>query len=207
MKIVLDFDDTIFNTYGLLRDFLEVYKKVGFKEEEFYIGYEKVKKRFKDFDLKLIAGMLYDLKQFDKNKVEKEIGHILERTDLHVYPDFIAFAESFEKEDLMLLSYGTTEFQKEKIERSKIIPLLSEITITKNDKAEDFKNIIWKYGNEKVFFIDDRADQIDSVKENFPQVITLKMEKSQGRYIGSKSKLTDYVVKDFYEAKDIILRT
>ncbi len=206
MKIILDFDDTIFNTYGLLSNFLEVYKKAGFKEEEFYIGYQKVKERFKDFDLKLIVDMLYDLKQFDKNKVEKEIDCILEKTDLHVYSDFVDFTKNFKRTNLILLSYGTTKFQKEKIERSKIVPLLNEIIITKNDKADDFKNITRKYGSEKIFFIDDRADQIDSVKKNFSQVITLKMERLQGRYTKTKSELTDYIVKDFYEAKNVILK-
>ena len=207
MKIILDFDDTIFNTYGLLSNFLEVYKKAGFKEEEFYIGYQKVKERFKDFDLKLIVDMLYDLKQFDKNKVEKEIDCILEKTDLHVYSDFVDFTKNFKRTNLILLSYGTTKFQKEKIERSKIVPLLNEIIITKNDKADDFKNITRKYGSEKIFFIDDRADQIDSVKKNFPQITTLKMERLQGRYTKTKSELTDYIVKDFYEAGGIILRS
>ena len=143
MKIILDFDDTIFNTYGLLSNFLEVYKKAGFKEEEFYIGYQKVKERFKDFDLKLIVDMLYDLKQFDKNKVEKEIDCILEKTDLHVYSDFVDFTKNFKRTNLILLSYGTTKFQKEKIERSKIVPLLNEIIITKNDKADDKSRIVF----------------------------------------------------------------
>ena len=207
MKIVLDFDDTIFNTYALANNFLEVYKNAGFQEKEFWSGYEKVKEQVKDFDLKLIADVLYDLKQFDKNKVKKEINRILEKMDSYIYLDFAAFAKNFKKEDLMLLSYGTTKFQKEKIEKSKIVPLLNEIIITKNDKADDFKNITRKYGSEKIFFIDDRADQIDSVKKNFPQVITLKMERLQGRYTETKSELTNHVIRNFYEAGDIILRS
>ncbi len=207
MKIVLDFDDTIFNTYGLLNDFLKVYKKAGFREEEFYSGYEKVKERFKDFDLKLIMDVLYDLRQFDKNKARERIACILEKTDSYVYSDFVDFTKNFKKINLTLLSYGTTKFQKEKIEKSKIVPLLNEIIITENDKADDFENITRKYGSEKIFFIDDRADQIDSVKKNFPQITTLKMERLQGRYTKAKSKLTDYIVKDFYEARDIILKT
>lgn len=207
MKIVLDFDDTIFNTYGLLKDFLEVYKKAGFEEEEFYDGYEKVKEQFGDFDLKLIMDMLYDLRQFDKNKTEKEISCLLGKTESYVYLDFINFTKNFRKTDLMLLSYGTTKFQKEKIEKSKIVPLLNEIIITGSDKADDFKDIVRKYGNEDIFFIDDRADQIDSVKKKFPRIITLRMERPQGRYIKIKSKLADFVVKDFYKARDIILKT
>ena len=207
MKIILDFDDTIFNTYALVNSFLEVYKNAGFQEKEFWNGYEKVKGQVKDFDLKLIANVLYDLKQFDKKKTEEEINHFLEKIDSYVYSDFITFAGNFKKEDLTLLSYGITKFQKEKIEKSKIVPLLNEIIITKNDKADDFKNITRRYNNEKIFFVDDRADQIDNVKKKFPRIITLKMERLQGRYTKTKSKLADYVVKDFYEARDIILKS
>ena len=151
--------------------------------------------------------VLYDMRQFDKNKARERIACILEKTDSYVYSDFVDFTKNFKKINLTLLSYGTTKFQKEKIEKSKIVPLLNEIIITENDKADDFENITRKYGNEKIFFIDDRADQIDSVKKNFPQITTLKMERLQGRYIKAKSKLTDYVVKDFYEAREMILKS
>lgn len=207
MKIVLDFDDTIFNTQGLIDEFLDIYKRENFSKEEFRNGYKQVKEKFKDFDLKLISDALYNLRQFNREKVNREINYILNKAGRHVYSDFIDFTRNFKKDDLMLLSYGTTKFQKEKIEKSRIVPLLSEIVITKNDKADDFKNITRKYSDEKIFFIDDRADQVDSVKKEFPQIIILKMERLQGRYIKTKSELADYVVKDFHEAKDIILKS
>ena len=128
----------------------------------------------------------------------------MEKIDGFVYSDFISFAESFNKKDLILLSCGGISFQKEKIEKSKIIPFFNEIIITPKDKVENFKSISQKYKNEKIFFIDDKASQIDLVKKEFPKVIALKMERPQGRHTDTKSELADYVVNDFYQAREII---
>lgn len=129
---------------------------------------------------------------------------ILSRASNFIYPDFADFAKSFNKRDLMLLSYGVTDFQKRKIEKSKIASMLSEIIITSKSKDKSFKIICQKYQGEKLFFIEDNGKQIDQVKKEFPEVIVLKMERPQCWYIEVKSELADYVIKDFYEAREII---
>ena len=203
MKIVLDFDDTIFNDYQLMREFLEVFKKINFIEEEFWNFYQKCKEKVGDFNPKIIINLLNEIKPFDKVKAEKETSLVTENSSNFVYPDFFDFAKNFNKKDLILLSFGTTDFQGMKIKNSGIIPYFQEIIITGKDKTDDLKNILIKNKGEKIFFIDDKAEQIDKVKKRLPQIIAMKMERPQGGHIDTKSKLADHIVKDLNEVKNI----
>ena len=202
MKIVLDFDDTIFNTHKLMQCFLDILKEFNFTEEEFFGVYKKCKEKVGDFNPKIMIGLLSEIRPFDKVKVEERLSLILNDLEDFVYPDFFDFAKSFNKKDLILLSFGAIDSQKEKIEHSGIISYFQEVIITQKDKTENLENII--NGNEKIFFIDDKAEQVDNVKNKFPEIITMKIKRLQGVDIMTESKLADYIIKDLYEAKNII---
>ncbi|MCK5476101.1 MAG: hypothetical protein KAI71_06000, partial [Candidatus Pacebacteria bacterium] len=135
MKIILDFDDTIFNTYRLMREFLAIVKKFNFTEEEFFKAYQRCKEKVGNFDSKIIIDLLSEIKPFDKTKVENEIDLILNDLSDFVYSDFFDFAGSFQKKDLILLSFGITVPQKAKINNSKITGFFENIIITSRDKA------------------------------------------------------------------------
>ena len=203
MKIVLDFDDCIFNTYQFFQELLGIFKRVGFTEKEFFDNHRRTKEKNGYFNLEMIIEFLYQTKRFNKEKIKEEIRSFMDKSGKFVYSDFAGFAGNFGKENLILLSYGDANFQKEKIEKSGIASFFKEIIITR-DKAKSFKTIFQKYNAEKIFFIDDKADQVNQIKKYFPQVVAIKIERPQGKHIEIKSELADYVVGNLDEAKDKI---
>lgn len=214
MKIVLDFDDTIFNTHQLAQESVKVFEKFSFAEKEFWNAYQKCKEKMGDFDLDTVIDLIFNSNKlnhlsvescsFDKKKIKEEMNFLFCRASDFVYPDFFDFANNFNKKDLILLSFGTADFQGMKIKNSGIALYFQEIIITEKDKVDDLKNILTKNKGEKIFFIDDKIDQIDKVKEELPQIITMKIERPQGGHINTESKLADHIVKDLNEAKNII---
>lgn len=204
MKIILDFDDTIFNTHQMMQESLAVFRSLGFQEEQFWHAYQKCKEKVGDFDPKTMIDLLGEIKPFDKIKAKKEISLILDDLKGFVYPDFFDFAKSFSKNDLILLSFTTVATQKIKIGNSKITEFFGDIIITSRDKTEDLKPILEKCKEEKVFFIDDKTIQVDNIKNKFPEIITMKIKRPQGCDIMIESKSADYTIKDLYEAKNII---
>ncbi|MCK4592522.1 hypothetical protein KAT63_03755 [Candidatus Parcubacteria bacterium] len=207
MKIILDFDDTIFNTHRLMREFLEIVKKFGFTEKEFFKAYQKCKEKVGDFNPKTIIELLNEIRPFDKTKAEKKVSLMLDDLKDFIYSDFFDFAKSFNKEDLILLSFGTTGTQKIKINNSKIAEFFKDIIITsrdKTDKTEDVRPIFEKYKKEKIFFIDDKTIQVDNIKNNFPEIITMEMKRPQGSGITTESRLADHIIKDLYDARNIV---
>lgn len=204
MKIILDFDDTIFNTSAFIEEKIKIFNKEGFFREEYFINYEKVIKEKGYFDADLMIDSFFKSKNFDKNKIKSEIEAIIKQSKVFVYEDFFDFAGSFDKKDMALLSAGLKEIQKGKIENAGIVSFFDYINIPEKYKSDEISLIAQKYPSEKIFFIDDKAKQVDKVKKELPQVIAMKMERASGRHILPKSELADYVVKDFGEAKKII---
>lgn len=204
MKIIIDFDDTIFNTYLFMQELIEHFKRVGFTSKEFKEIYKKSKEKKKDFDQKAVVDLFGELKSFDKQQVIEEIDLLVDRSEEFLYPDFRKFADKFLRSNLILLSFGTTEFQEKKIENSKVKNLFEKVIITPIDKVEKIEYIYKKYPTEVMVFIDDKAEEIDKVKEKFPEVITMKMERPRGGHIKIKSEKTDYVINNFAQAEEII---
>ena len=204
MKIILDFDDTIFNTHQLMSDVSAVFERVGFMRKDFFEAYRKCKEKVGDFNPEIIIDLLDEIKPFDKIEAKKKINSILDNSKNFVYPDFFDFAKSFNKKDLTLLSFGEASFQRTKIKNSGVNSFFSRVIVTQKNKIEDLEPLCEKYSEEKIFFIDDKAEQIDEVKKIFPQIIAMKMERTRGGHIKMKSKLANYVVKDLKEVKNII---
>lgn len=210
MKIVLDFDDTLFNTHQMMMELIKISEKAGFAESDFWLAFEKSKEKTRDIDIKFVVEFLYEnsiTKKISgkKEEVIKEMESVFLRLKDFIYPDFLNFVNCFEKKDLIILSIGKTIFQEEKIKNSGAQNFFGEVFIIPEDKVGKFKFIIQKYSNEKIFFVEDSPFQIDQVKKEFPQIVTFKMERPQGKNIKTKSELTDFIVKDLEETRKIIL--
>lgn len=204
MKIILDFDDTIFNTQKSIKELIKVFIDKGFTEQEYLAAYKKSKKETDTFALEIILDFLSKKKSFDKEKTQKGIDLITSKSTDFIYADFFDFVKSFFKCDLYLVSFGATDFQREKIKNSGIVPFLNKIVTINSYKIEEIEKLIKEYQNEMIFFIDDEAVEIDKVKLKFSQVVAIKMERASGRHILPKSELADYTVKNLNEAKKII---
>jgi len=204
MKIYLDFDDTILNTDGFIKEMIHIFNSVGFSEKDFYDNYEKTKAKVGDFDLDTIFDFFVQSKEFDVCKTRSKVDDLFANVDVFVHNDFFDFAKAFGKEELAMLSFGTTPSQRKKIDNSKIAPYFGEIIITSKSKEENFADIVQDHPGEKIFFVEDKADQVDLVKKTTPQVIVMKIERPSGRYISSSSDLADHIVKDFHDVEKII---
>lgn len=204
MKIYLDFDDTILNTGAFIKELIRIFEGEGFTVEDFYRNYDKTKAKVGDFDLDTIFQFFAEVGDFDVRKTRKKVDTLFSNVDVFVYDDFFAFAKEFGRDSLGIVSFGTTPSQREKIENSKIIPYFSEVIVTPKSKEEDFLDIVKTHNDKKIFFVEDKADQVDVVKRTTPSVTVMKIERPDGRYIDSKSELADFVVKDFEEVEKII---
>lgn len=204
MKIYLDFDDTILDTGGFIRELIRVFNAAGFTEQDFYDNYDKTKDKVGDFDLDTIFDMFAHQREFDARKTRRSVDNLFSNIDVFVHDDFFDFAKEFGKDKLAMLSYGTTPSQRAKIENSKVVPYFGEIIVTPRSKEENFRDIVREHPDKRLFFVEDKADQIDKVKLATPRVTAMKIERPSGRYTGSASQHADHTVRDFYDVARII---
>ncbi len=203
MKIVIGFDDTIFSTYKLTQKLLDNLKKAGYKSSEFKEIYRKAREKKSNFDQKEIIKLLEKLDFENKINVTTEIASLLKDPQDFIYPDFYKFVNNFSKKNLILLSFGTTSLQKKKIENSKVNNYFDKIYITGN-KIKKLESIYRKYPTDRLFFIDDKASEIDQAEKLSAGIITMKMERSRGVYSDVKSEKTNFVIKNLSQAEKII---
>lgn len=204
MKIYLDFDDTIFDTAAFVDKLTGVWMRAGFSEADFDRAYLETKARANDFDMEILIQVFGEQKSFDEVQTRRRLEKLLADAGVFVYADFFDFARRFTKADLKMLSFGTTQFQWEKIESSGVVPFFSELIITPQSKEKNFADIVAAHPAEPIFFVEDRADQVDKVKKVFPQVTTFKIERPSGRHRKTHSLLTDFKVQTLSEAAEII---
>lgn len=165
MTIILDFDDVLFDTARFKKTLARILKK---HKIDFWKTYKKTK------------GTKGIYKISVKN-IEQDIDKINFKEFL--FPDVIKFLKTLRKSnDLILLSWGNEQFQKRKIYGlgQEFVSLFDKIITGPTEKAKVFKKILKSYKSRPVVFIDDKAKELQGIKDNFEDVILIKIDRSKG---------------------------
>jgi FMN phosphatase YigB (HAD superfamily) len=209
MKIFIDFDDVIFNTKKYKNDFERLFEKHG-------ISRDLLKKYYADPDDQFKAKTFNPWRQieriskesnFDKGGLLIDIDNFIQDLSAYIFPDVFDFTLQFGAENLLVVSFGDGEFQAKKITGSGIRAQIKNIIVTQDLKSIAIEKIIEKENinpEEKMFFIDDRAGQIENVKKIFPEMNTFLLNRKEGRYGDEKNKYCDWEIHDLLEAQEII---
>ena len=211
MKIFIDFDDVLFNTKKFRKRLIGAFEKVGIPEKE----YEFFRKKYYSeasfegkacYDVYDHIDTLKKEKSFDSSLLIKEIKNLLNDLSEMTFKDSEIFLEKFSKEKLVLITFGSKRFQKLKIISSGIYDSFGNVIITQGDKAEEIRKNIGDDLKEKVFFVDDRVEYFKEAKQKIPQLKTILMKRSEGRYDDKPNEYCDFVAKNLEEVQDILTR-
>lgn len=82
-----------------------------------------------------------------------------------------------------IFSEGDMVYQKMKIEKSGIAGHAQEIFLFEH-KLDHLSEVLKKFENHKLIFVDDRDDKLMGIKKLYPQVVTIAV--CQGHYAGPK---------------------
>ncbi|MDA3814833.1 MAG: HAD hydrolase-like protein [Patescibacteria group bacterium] len=188
MMYFIDFDDTIFNTGKFVKNYKKVFFEHGISDEEFEESYipcsdETTKKAFKVYDLEK---QLLDIesRHGDISNLKKDLNTFIESAKNYVFDDFYQFIEKIPKKNVFLVSFGKSPFQETKIENSGVLEYVHDYVLTNTSKADCINEIFSrnKQGERKLTFVDDRPDQLNIVKKEFPEMLIYRIMRSEGRY-------------------------
>ncbi|MCK4781571.1 HAD hydrolase-like protein [Candidatus Parcubacteria bacterium] len=147
---------------------------------------------------------LFETEKFRK-VIKKNLEKGLNQSCQFLYPDVIPLLRKVKKNfELFILSFGEEKFQKKKIQNSKIAHYFKKIVVTPNiAKMEGMKKILKK--QETAIFIDDNPQALLETKKFFPNLITIRMNRGEGRYFQKpNNKKIDYCVKNLKEFEAIL---
>jgi len=213
VKIIIDFDDVLFNTRDFRNDLRDIFLRSDITKQVFekcYYGAAKINRR--------------NLEKYDADKhiraIEKHLGtklpvvrrkikRLLKNCGCYVFSDAIKFLKHFrnKKIRIYLVSYTNTAFQQEKIACSGLGKYFKKVILTRGLKSEGINRLLRAKKikrSELIYFLDDRAEQIKDVKKKHPYIKTIFVQRSEGRYRDKINKYCDFRIKNFEEAYPII---
>ena len=208
MKIFIDFDDVIFNTKRFRADFQNIFSQFGVTEDVFTDNYYNYLPNSKNSSVRMYIlekhlERIGKIISFDKAALKKCIRNFLSDTQKYIFPDSKYFFQRFSPSELFLISHGDKNFQAKKIKSSKIRKYFSEIKISAGQKSQDICPWV-KKSKERKFFLDDRVHYLEEVKTCLPEIITILIQRPEGRYRDQKNRYCDFTAKNLKEALKII---
>lgn len=210
MQIFIDFDDVIFNTKKFKHDFKEMFLTHGISSEIFdkYYNDPNDIRAIKTFDPWKQIERINEELGIDTDKLTQFVDGFIADISEYVFEDVEEFAGSVGAGNICVVSFGEREFQTKKIENSKINNFIKDIVVTEESKADAINEIIEKENvkmPDRIFFLDDRIEQIREVKERFPRIISILVKRPEGRYQEmQKEGCCDHEVHNLKEAREII---
>ncbi len=192
--IALDFDHTLFNTTAFVNAMkTALCDEFGISEEEFEKNRKYVKECCRVID---IDTFVEHLPRGDTHAVHERIRRLIqERAHEWVFADVREYLQRWsERCDIRVITHGDDELQAHKIESSNLgVEVPYDITL--GSKAEILRQYVDEY--DQVIFVDDKAGNIDEVKQAHPSVVTYFMKRPEDRPYGdtqSKCECADAVV-------------
>ncbi|EKE16455.1 MAG: hypothetical protein ACD_11C00014G0002 [uncultured bacterium] len=208
MIIFIDFDDVLFNTKRFKDDIIGLFLRNGITKEIFdkYYHNPKQDKVLKTYDPWRQLEMIRAGEGIDTGKMKKELEAFMDDTADYLFEDSLDFMETFNAENIRIVSYGEEIFQARKIAGCGAGSRCDRVSVTEELKSEVIGKIL-KEGNfkdEKIFFIEDRIEQIEDVKSKFPFVKTIFIRRPEGRYHDEPTQYCDFEASNLKEAEKII---
>ena len=188
--VLVDFDDTLVNSEMFKRDLLEILRKyklnnkgIGkiFKQNENFFSLDKFIRE--SLELEINKQIIFSM--------QKKILELINNFKKYNFIDSKLFLDKLNKEKdikTIIFSKGDREFQLLKIKNSKLLKNNQniEIKITAGEKARELKNITLKYPNKLIFFINDKQNENNKIREykkkfNYNIIIIEKVNKIKNK--------------------------
>ena len=205
MRIVLDFDHTLYSTKSLYESIKAAFGNLGVDGELFQQTFQLSKGTGRDYKPARQIRLISKQVGVKEAILQKEFNKILKISPKFFYSDTIGFLkEHTKKDELFMLSYGEEKFQKQKVDSAKVSKYFKKIKITRDiGKSKPFKIFLSK--KEPILFVEDNPQALFEVKKAYPQVITVRIKRGEGKYAEAPdNEYIDFQIKNLQGLEGII---
>lgn len=154
MKLVFDFDDTVFDTERFKEErFYTSLSEYGVSREEFKSHYQKYRDTNPVYDIHLHLQELCAEKNIDI-PVEDVVFSMVRGIDQYVFPEYKPIFEKYGRENIFILSQGSEHFQMLKIKHSEIEEKIEKAYIVAENKENTLHDLSLMWPAETILFFD-----------------------------------------------------
>ncbi len=205
MRIILDFDHTLFDTPRLKRVVEGMFVKHGVSRELFLSTIEESKGEGRDWKPERQFTILKSRGVPSVDSIRDDFAKVLHESHVFLYEDTLPFLEKVSRgNSLALLTYGEDSFQSVKLEGcTSAVKYFEKVVITQNIYKDKEANDL--SGGAKSLFVDDNPTALSATKKYAPHIVTVRIKRGEGRYENEPSSGgIDYEVKELGEVEDLI---
>ena len=117
-----------------------------------------------------------------------------------VFDDTIPFLEAHAHTTLILMTYGLEKYQQAKISGSGLTTYFKKVIVTKGLKGKEIRGLLHNENyQDPIVFVDDRLYQLESVLEECPEVLVIRMRRPEQPDSGEGSYKGYYEVSNMQE--------
>ena len=205
MRIILDFDHTIFDTPKLRAAIQDIFSRHGVEDNLFSRTREESRSGGRNWKPARQFEILKSLGISDVDLIREEFEKIMSESHVFLYQDTIPFLEKVKKDhSLALLTYGESFYQEMKLAGcGKATKYFDKVLITQNlNKDKEASDL--SEGNPTIF-VEDNPLALSATKKIAPHITTIRINRGVGRYMDEPSESgIDYDVTSLKEVEKII---
>lgn len=163
MKLVLDFDEVLFQTKKMREHFTRVLERYGVDPRMTELLYMKHRETGIPFSLKRFiwaVAIRTEKREILSPEVYEEI---MSACASLANRELVLLAKEIDREDIIILTNGDKEYQLDKIKRSIGEDFASETIVVTGSKKESISAICKKHEHEPVIFVEDQQKFLDDL--------------------------------------------
>ncbi|PIY95911.1 MAG: hypothetical protein COY66_05640 [Candidatus Kerfeldbacteria bacterium CG_4_10_14_0_8_um_filter_42_10] len=203
MKIILDFDHTLFNAQDFKQALRDRFALFGITAQQFDDTYFAIKQQLGYYNYHEHLKILAQNSRIDENDLILSFQEIVDSAKDFLYPDSLFFLKTIKNIpniSVYLLTFGQDELQQSKIEASWIKEYFNKIIDTKESKADLLK----MDQDSNMVVINDRGKEIDEIKQQLPNLKAIWLRRADSFYVNEVCRQKDYEASTLGEALSII---
>lgn len=160
MKLIVDFDDVLFDAASLKQLAFKVLTEIGVTNgEELYTS----KREFiQPFSLKQFLLLVCNEKEKGED-VERLYELIMKDCPSFVNGEMVSVLKEIGKESCFIVTQSEEGYQKDKIKRTGLQDLVEEVVIVSSTKKEVIESLCNRFSKEEVIFVDDKRKFFDDI--------------------------------------------
>lgn len=196
MNYYLDFDYTLFDTHAFREGLYEILEKNGFDKTYLALTPEMKTNGQKLLNIKELFKNLSESRNIPLKNFLEPLEELYARCDEFVYDDSVEFIKYLKSKNnrLCVLTWGEKEFQKEKLQASKLYDYFDGIIY-----AEQLKYTL-DLDYEKGIFVDDSVRDLEGLyNQNAKQVFRIKRKNGKN----SDKELNIKEILEFNSLKEL----
>lgn len=203
MKIIFDFDHTVFDMTAMHQSIVDAIKELGINEEQYRHCYNDVT-NWKIFTVDSISQRLNRVLKVSSEDVSKAFHVVAEEALLYVYDDVDEHFQKLKAEGhkLYLLSWGDKDWQHKKIEHSGLMKHCEDIMTVQEVKADYLSKNHEQH--ECLVLIDDKPAELKAIKEAKPDLKMIRLRRDNGKYSGIETPHDIPEAKNMAEVMKIV---